>query len=75
MSLNLGNWADQLRCDLCSDDDVPPGSAPPDPGLPDDFWDEPPEPPEDGLDFQLPDYYPTIEFPEGGVTFGVGGKF
>lgn len=76
MSLNLGNWAEKLQCDLCGDDDVPPGAPPPDPGLPPDFWDEPPAPPEDdGLGFDLPAVHPAIEFTEGGAIFGVGGRF
>lgn len=78
MSFNLGNWADQLRCDLCSGDppinlDLPADYL--DGGLPDDFWDEPPDPPDDPFDFEPPDWYPYMEFPEGGFIFGIHGTF
>jgi hypothetical protein len=77
MSFDLGNWAEKLSCELC-------GSAPPidlsvpadfydDHGFPDNFWDEPPDPPDD-FEFELPDWYPYLDFSDG-VTFGIHGTF
>jgi len=76
MSFNLGNWADRLRCDSCTGDepidlDVPDDFF--DNDFPDDFWDDPPDAPDDSFD--LPDYYPTLEFTDGGFIFGVHGEF
>lgn len=82
MSFNLGNWAEKLSCDMCTGALPPDLSLPPDyfeegeGGLPDDFWDEPPDDPEpfDPLDL-LPDPYPYLEFPDGGFIFGIKGTF
>lgn len=77
MSVDLGNWADKLTCDMCDgepgDQGLPADDL--DKDLPEGFWDEPPEPPEEGLNFDLPDFYPTIEFTDGGFSFGLGGSF
>lgn len=81
MSFNLGNWADQLRCDMCTGDDDVNLNLPLDYGmpgmgdLPDDFWDDPPEPADDPFDFDVPDWYPYAEFPDGGFIFGIHGSF
>lgn len=86
MGYNLGNWADQLTCDICDEGPIPdPDLRPPDAykydnenDVPDDFWDKPPDPPDDKWDFSLPDYYPGIGFPEGGgdgIVFNFNGKW
>ncbi len=77
MSCNLGNWADKLTCEICQGDWPPDDPPPPDDeGVPDDFWDIPPEAPDEPLfDFEIPDYYPTLSFEDGGIQIGVGGKW
>lgn len=84
MSFDLGNWWQQLTCDLCDgkpgndpiDLNLPPDYLDDEDGLPDDFWDEPPEPPEPFDPGELiPDPHPYLEFPEDGIIFGIGGSF
>jgi hypothetical protein len=82
MSFDLGNWWQQLQCDLCTGNVDPPIDLTlPDDyfdngGLPDDFWDEPPDPPDSfDFDFELPDPHPFLEFPDGGIIFGIKGTF
>ncbi len=80
MSFNLGNWANKLKCDLCTgtppiDLGVPDDFYDND-GFPDDFWDDPPEPAEgflDGLD--VPDNYPSASFPDDGIIIKWNGTF
>lgn len=43
--------------------------------VPDDFWDEPPDPAPDPLDFEVPDWYPYLEFPDDDFIFGIHGTF
>ena len=79
MSFNLGDWASQLTCDMCSGAPVIDLNLPADyldGQLPDDFWDEPPDPydPYD-FNFELPDPHPFFEFPDGGFIFGIEGTF
>ncbi len=84
MSADLGHWSEKLTCEMCSGDTQPDLSLSWDmfldlfgdqDGIPDDFWDEPPEPPEpfDPGDL-IPDPYPYVEFPDGGFIFGVKGS-
>lgn len=85
MSFDLGNWWQQLRCDLCDGEEdegridlnLPPDYLDDHDGLPDDFWDEPPEPSEDDFDLGdlIPDPHPYLEFPDGGFIFGIEGTF
>lgn len=62
---DLGCYAECLTCELCETGFPPPGDEPdlfpsyedlyPDDGsLPDDFWDPPPDPPDDDVDFPSP---------------------
>lgn len=74
MSFDLGQWANQLSCDMCNGDPPLDLDSELNGDLPGDFWDEPPAPPE-GFDFGLPDFYPTFEFSEDGFMFGVHGSF
>lgn len=75
MSLNLGNWADKLTCEICQGD-WPPDKPPTNESLPEDFWETPPEAPDESLfDIEIPDIYPTISFKDGGIQIGIGGKW
>jgi hypothetical protein len=79
MSFNLGEWWTQLTCELCSEYQPPLDLNLPsdylDGQLPADFWDDPPDPPGDPFDFEVPDWYPYLEFPDGGLIFGIHGTF
>jgi hypothetical protein len=83
MSFNLGNWDELLSCDLCSDDELlvlgglPAFSddddilsfgeqEPPEPYNPNDWWEG---------EFEMPDYYPSMEFPDGGFIIEYNGIF
>jgi len=87
MSFDLGNWADKLTCEMCegergpvdltlSFEDLMELLAEDDGGVPDDFWDEPPAPPEPfDLGDLIPDPHPYAEFPDDGFIFGIEGTF
>ena len=77
MSFDLGNWADQLRCEMCTGDPFGIPELLPEyleSGLPDDFWDEPPDAP-DPFDLEIPDPHPTFERTSGGFIIGIEGSF
>lgn len=86
MSFDLGDWAKQLSCDMCSSDpsinlgpsinlSLSPNYFDNDLNdLPDDFWEEPPDP-TDSYDFSLPDPHPYFEFPDSGFIIGIEGTF
>lgn len=78
MSLSLGNYWEQLTCEICGNDiDIYDFDGDGPGGLPDGFWDDEPDPsePSNIFDFDIPSIYPNIDFGDDGNTVGVGGSF